>query len=586
MKRNYLERLLGKRISVFLTFIILVVSFFIAVELILTLVYHFTHSPSLMTTKVANPYPKKPEDYLKIAIFGGSAAAGYNSERGFDDILDYELKKRYPGLKFYIWNYAYTGQPFHRHQAEALKSVLSKYDIFLIFAGNNEIVNYFDDTGYFRIAKYKDKKRLTPFKKENTEGGIRSFLKAHSRIYAIWKRFYNRLQNKLSRIRKRLGFDINIENIYHFERFNEFQEKKVMLEEEYAKIYSNFENDLDEIAKLSRQLGKTVIISSVPANESYRPFFSVCNSRLTREEKIIFWENYELGLNLYKNQEFKKALLYLLLADKADDHVAIVKHMLGHSYLALGDIKRASKFLRQSIDDSGCPLNALSALFEIEKKISQKYNNMYFIDTVETFYILLGKGIIYRKLFSDTHHPSFFGHIIIANKFLTKMSEIEPLKSVHSKQGPFDFNSVDFTSLLEYYKEKLQVTDKDEFLNAISIVTWNLGLSALSAYPEDFLDVARENLLKFYEKSAKDENIKVHMLVYSALIEASRVDVDKKKVLNLLREAQGISKGIVHDLLYTMLGTTMETFKDRLNKVGIVYIDKQKKFILKNNKCN
>ena len=96
-----------------------VISFFLAVELILAGMYGLTHNQKLSTLINEDlEYPKKPKEYFKIAIFGGSAALGYNSERGFCDILSYELRKRYPDIKFYIKNYAQCGYPFHRHQVE------------------------------------------------------------------------------------------------------------------------------------------------------------------------------------------------------------------------------------------------------------------------------------------------------------------------------------------------------------------------------------------------------------------------------------------------------------------------------------
>ena len=75
----------------------------------------------------------EPVNVLRIAVFGGSAAAGYNSERSFSPILELELSDRYPMVPVRVSNLARNSYPFYRHQAELLKSVIDDYDIFLIY---------------------------------------------------------------------------------------------------------------------------------------------------------------------------------------------------------------------------------------------------------------------------------------------------------------------------------------------------------------------------------------------------------------------------------------------------------------------
>ncbi|MGH9857236.1 MAG: hypothetical protein ACRD4B_05270, partial [Acidobacteriota bacterium] len=107
-------------------------------------------------------YPSSnAEQYLKIAVVGGSAAAGLNAERSFVDFMEYELKRNLSG-PVYVKNFAASGYPFHRYEAEIIKNVIEDYDIFLIYEGNNEATNYIDDSGYFRKEEFKNARELRP----------------------------------------------------------------------------------------------------------------------------------------------------------------------------------------------------------------------------------------------------------------------------------------------------------------------------------------------------------------------------------------------------------------------------------------
>ncbi len=85
--------------------VVLVVLF---AELFLSVAYLVTGNSAFETLvkQDDHPYPDNPGEYVKVAIFGESAAAGWGAERNFSDIIDYELKKNCPKLKFYVRNYA------------------------------------------------------------------------------------------------------------------------------------------------------------------------------------------------------------------------------------------------------------------------------------------------------------------------------------------------------------------------------------------------------------------------------------------------------------------------------------------------
>ena len=76
-----------------------------------------TKDVSTTSSNVFKP-SKSNKTQLKIAVFGGSAAWGYTSERSISEIIAALLKTQDEEIELYVANYAFAGSPFHRCQAE------------------------------------------------------------------------------------------------------------------------------------------------------------------------------------------------------------------------------------------------------------------------------------------------------------------------------------------------------------------------------------------------------------------------------------------------------------------------------------
>jgi len=367
--------------------------------------------------------------YFKIAIFGGSSAAGYNAERGFAEILKYELGKRYPNQRFCIKNYARSGQPFHRHQAEILKAVIDKYDVFLIYSGNNEAWNYWDDVGHFRKAQFKHKKQYVPPAILGSEVAFDGkplwalFLEANSRLYAIAWKF------KSKYIPPIFGKSSELDMLDEI-HYGEIEKQRNFPATEVTRMIINYKKDLEDIARLARIRGKAVIVSSVPTNETWKPFFSVHRPGITVEELSAFDQYYASGRSSYAAGKYVDAIRYFSLAEAIDDQVAILHYMLGVAHVRTGAIRQGQAHLMKSIDNDGFPVRAMTSLHQVLISTSRTYENVYFVDSLRTFHDLLEKGLTYDDLFSDVQHPSMLGHAVIANGFLCRLSELELLRTI------------------------------------------------------------------------------------------------------------------------------------------------------------
>ena len=442
---------------------------------------------------VESDYPSSADDYVKIAIFGESAAQGHGAEKNFEAVLRDELPRCYPERKFYITNYARPGFTFHGHQAEIAQANIRRYEILLIYAGHNEHHVYLDSTGYFRKPEFKNVRTVRTMPGDDMSL-LRRLLDYHSRIYALITRY--RQQQLDAAVAQAGGTDVR-----HF--YPEFDREGVLPPAEREKIDAHFRADLEEIAHLAEQYGKHVILMSVPSNESYKPMFSVLNPAIPEEQRKNWQREYSAGLSLYHEGKFSEALEHFQMALAIDPGVAIVHYYTGMAYRAVGNGDESKKHLRLAIDSDGLPIRAPGSLFAIAKAVADKSPNVHFCDMNAIFEKLVDRGYGWDELFVDIQHPSFTGHVAIALGFLGKIAELEPLKNPSNPIAHVDFDTANLRSLVAFYRRQLQISPLDELATAYNRISWFLHGAEMSAYPEDFWKEAERNLAVFYAKYAE-----------------------------------------------------------------------------------
>jgi hypothetical protein len=453
-------------------------------------------------------YPSNPKDFLKVAVFGESSAQGFNADYGFANVLVYELKRR-SSRPPYLKNYAREGFPFHGYQAEIVKANIHRYDVFLIYAGHNEVHNYLDSSGKFRKPEFK-KYRTFRIKPGDDWSLARRILEEHSRIYALLWRY--RQHSLDSAVKRAGGWNVPM-------RWEEFMPEGVLPPDERKKIDTNFQADLEEIGRLAQKYHKQVIIMGVPSCEDWKPMFSVRNNELSREESARWSSEYRQGELLCQEGNFKDALSHFEIAHAIDGGVAILNYRIGMTLVNLGRLEESHKFLRWAIDTDGFPVRALNSLSVIAESVADRFPNVHYCDMVTTFENLVDRGCRWRELFADFQHPSFAGHVVIAHNFLSKIQESEPF----GYQKP-EFDSGKLNELVALYHKRFGFSPEDQAKTASLRVIWAYGTSEISAYPEEFFALAEESLRLGYESTDKGSGAEQNFKYWMNLIQARRAE--------------------------------------------------------------
>ena len=457
-------------------------------------------------------HPPNPNDVLKLAIFGESSAIGYNAEYGFENVLFYELGRR-RGRPLSIRNYARAGFPFHGYQAEIAKANIRRYDIFLIYAGHNEVHNYLDRVGKFRKPEFKQHRTFQVMPGDDWSL-LRRMLDEHSRIYAFLWRYHQRSLD--TAVDKAGGWQVPL-------HVDEFMPEGVLPADERRKIDANFRADLEEIGRLAQKYNKQVIIMSAPNCEDWKPMFSVRNSGLSKEASAGWWNEYSQGERLYREGNYHDALSHFQTAHALDGGVAILNYWIGMTLGHLGRLEESHRFLRLAIDTDGFPVRALNSLSAVEESVANQFPNVHYCNMVETFEKLVERGCQWRQLFSDFQHPSFAGHVVIAHGLLSQIAAIEPFG-----YQSLDLDSARLNQLVAFYHRELRLSPANQAGTALNRVIWACRTSEISAYPEEFLALAEKSLQLYYENTDKGSEAEQEYNYWTKMIQALRT----KRLMN------------------------------------------------------
>lgn len=515
--------------------------------------------------KPPSTYPAQPSEYIKVAIFGGSAAAATYSPRGVHDLLAFELNERFPSKKIYVKNYASHGEPFHRHQAEYAKRLVSKYDFVLIYAGNNEAENWYDDSGYWRTPEYKEAKDLvfsppSDAAKSPSFEKLRAWLSNRSRIFSMAARLGSRLQPPLAKNRNH--------------DYSEFEDKPSVPKGELAAIVKNFVTDLREICELGRDNRTQVIVATTATFETWPPSYSTFDPSLTDEEKQKWQTHYATGLEYHLADNASEALKAFRSAAVIDDSVAILNYRMGMCHLQLGEHQSAREFLSKAIDADGHYFRPHTTLHDAARRLAEEIENLHFVDIVAALHKAREGGIDDAQLFTDICHPSFLGYVIIARAVLDELMTLDPFDEADDES-----TTMDWQELAKRRYQDLKVTPNEEKIAVAQNILYCFDLIHFSAYPERCIEQVNKLMTQLEDIGFDDPMVEAFNSVCRARIAIRNSD--------LARATNEVNIALLAspDDLDMILGLKAwnHYIEDEFIDAGIVYSKDSRQFELSRN---
>lgn len=373
----------------------------------------------------------------KIAIFGGSSAAGAATPWSFAKIL---ANKDVTKKNFIIHNYAKSGEPFVGFQSEVLKAVISKYDILIIYAGHNEVHqqhfararnlgNSFvlpNGLGLYTQFPYANlEKRL-----EYINNNLHNLKPEVNTNFLTWMAERSRIKMVMSRISYKLNEFLAppaLQQIKFTPRF--YYTDEFITTDERKQISEQFENEIKEISLLLRDNQK-LVLSTLLSNDLFPPIADVLKENAT--ESIIFEGIAKKSYAYLAASDYQK-LEMVLKELPSGAHKTFLESIV---CLSKGNFKifKSEKCLRTAETARGLDGYPLRVVPEINSFIkAYKHKNVIVVDPVKIMEESALDLADYNSFFIDFQHPSSKGYFVIFNEIMVGLFDnFETLKNKYT----------------------------------------------------------------------------------------------------------------------------------------------------------
>ena len=373
---------------------------------------------------------------IKVAIFGGSSAAGWGTAISFAQFIKNSILS---DKNIIVHNYAKPAEPFVDFQAEILKAVISHYDVLIIYAGHNEYLGKI----YSSVKNSSEPKILPNNKsikngnekykvinkriKDFTEYGFQGYLSPNkmslnliaerSRVYWFT---YRALMKTNSIVKKLYNNDSLNNNTKLYEEKYEFKHyypNYFFSPDERQSIVDDYKETIIDIIKILSPDQK-LIVSTVLSNNLFPPHANVLN--LNDIEKIENYEKYAINSYRALLEEDYQSLEILLNNLPMGSHKTYLKARSCLGLVWKNKLKNSDciKLLKKAKILDDYPVQIVPEINTFIREL--KFNNVFIIDPVE---VLNNSDNFndYNNYFIDFQHPSALGHYVIANEILSKL---------------------------------------------------------------------------------------------------------------------------------------------------------------------
>ncbi len=347
--------------------------------------------PGMIKTPQVFAVPvEKSKRTVRIFVLGESAAMGDPEPAyAFSRYLEVMLKDRFPETNFEVINTGIVA--INSHVLVTMAEGLAPYqpDMFIIYAGNNEVV------GPYGPGTALASSRLSlPV--------IRSSIFIRStRIGQIAARLFGRR-------RQWQGMEM-------------FLDKQVRADSDAMPlVYENFASNLNEIIAVAQRVGAHVVVSTVATNlKDCGPFASMHREGITPAALQNWSSLMQLGVQQEASNQYADALKSYSAAAAIDDEYAELEFRRGRSLLAIGDHADARQHFLRARDLDTLRFRADSQVNDIIRSVAKsKGPSVGLVDAEAILADRSTQGIIGNELLYEHVHLNPAGNYQLARAIL------------------------------------------------------------------------------------------------------------------------------------------------------------------------
>ncbi|MGA7591916.1 MAG: tetratricopeptide repeat protein [Candidatus Sulfotelmatobacter sp.] len=346
------------------------------------------------------PAKKAPGTY-RIFVLGESVAWGDpDPTYGFARYLEVMLRERFPRVKFDVVNASITAINSHVLLPMVKDLVHYQPDLFVIYAGNTEVVGPFGPGTV-----------LTPW--DSSLPAIRARIALNStRLGQLVAKASGGGQNNAAKWR---GMEM-------------FLDRQVRADSPQMRpVYENFAANLRDMGAVARRSGSHVLISTVATNlKDCAPFASLHREGI-RPDELKSWEGLvQRGAVLENAGSYSEALKLYLSAADIDPQYAELQFRIARCLWAIGDFAGAKERFVRAQDLDTLRFRADSKLNEMIRTVGGESSGVGLVDAAAVLAGESAHGVPGSDLFYEHVHTNPRGTYLLARAFFQQVVSILP----------------------------------------------------------------------------------------------------------------------------------------------------------------
>jgi tetratricopeptide (TPR) repeat protein len=351
----------------------------------------------------AIPAVKAPNTF-RIFVLGESAAMGDPEPAyGFSRYLEVMLRERFPSEKFEVINTGIVA--VNSHVLVRIARELARYqpDLFVIYAGNNEVVGpYGPGTVLTSSALNLPVIRSSIFLRSTRTGQLAARL---TRPKQQWRGMEMFLDKQVSADSPLMGH-----------------------------VYENFAANLHDMIAAARKSGANVIVSTVAANvKDSAPFASLHREGLGQDDLRSWSARVEQGAEFENAGRYPEALKQYQSAAEIDDRYAELQFRTARSLWAMGDFSAAKEHFARARDLDTLRFRSDTKLNDVIRSVATSADSgVELVDADAIFASESPHGIVGSELLYEHVHLNPAGNYLLAHAMFPKVVGALPAEVRHS----------------------------------------------------------------------------------------------------------------------------------------------------------